>query len=488
MKTKCPLPKDFSGTKLVSGFLLSLMALSLTAVSAAVAAPFAYVSNAGSNSVSVIDGTTLLTTVPVGARPTGVAVNPARTRAYVFNQGAGTVSVIDLATNTVAATIVVGPAIPDDMAALGPGGIAVSGDNQRVYVANGANGTAAMIDVASNRVTSIATTLGMGPEPKLNGVVVVGTRAFFSDLEGHVFVVDGTSQIATITVGTEFSSRPMGIVAGRSSSVDRVYVVDLKNNFIEPTVLEVSVIDPIAIVPTVVATIPIEVDTMASPGGIAVSPDGNVLYVANDAQDEVFVVRLVGPATCWMPDESVPCVVARVGVGSLPFGVATDSTGTRVYAVNKTAGTVSVIDVESNTVLSTVTVGSSPSVLGAFVTVGPDRPDPGPNPNPTPAPPSCDDKIADLKTKAAKYGYYKHHNGYYKLKTALRLRAEATREIEKATTKVGVADARIVKAKKEFSRGDEALCANRYWRAAHEYWEAYEVAHRILKHHRYHRR
>ena len=76
----------------------------------AVAAPFAYITNTGSNSVSVIDTATntVVATVAVGFAPLGVAVNPAGTRVYVANNGSNNVSVIDTATNTVAATVAVG--------------------------------------------------------------------------------------------------------------------------------------------------------------------------------------------------------------------------------------------------------------------------------------------------------------------------------------------------------------------------------------------
>ena len=76
----------------------------------AVAAPFAYITNTGSNSVSVIDTATntVVATVAVGFAPLGVAVNPAGTRVYVANNGTNSVSVIDTATNTVVTTVTVG--------------------------------------------------------------------------------------------------------------------------------------------------------------------------------------------------------------------------------------------------------------------------------------------------------------------------------------------------------------------------------------------
>ena len=51
---------------------------------------------------------TVTAAVTVGARPYGVAVNPAGTRVYVTNWGANAVSVIDTASNTVTATVTVG--------------------------------------------------------------------------------------------------------------------------------------------------------------------------------------------------------------------------------------------------------------------------------------------------------------------------------------------------------------------------------------------
>jgi YVTN family beta-propeller protein len=68
------------------------------------------VANSGSNTVSVIDTTTLTVsaTVPVGTSPAGVAVDPAGTRVYVANLLDNTVAVIDTTTQTVIATVSVG--------------------------------------------------------------------------------------------------------------------------------------------------------------------------------------------------------------------------------------------------------------------------------------------------------------------------------------------------------------------------------------------
>src|SRR5215470_11885649 len=74
----------------------------------------AYITNSGSNTVSVIDTATntVVSTIPVGISPAGVAVTPDGSNVYVTNFTSNTVSVIDTATNTVVSTIPVGSA-PD---------------------------------------------------------------------------------------------------------------------------------------------------------------------------------------------------------------------------------------------------------------------------------------------------------------------------------------------------------------------------------------
>jgi YVTN family beta-propeller protein len=69
-----------------------------------------YVTNTGSNNVSVIDTASnmVIATVAVGSSPVGVSFTPDGARAYVANFNSGNVSVIDTATNTVVATIPAG--------------------------------------------------------------------------------------------------------------------------------------------------------------------------------------------------------------------------------------------------------------------------------------------------------------------------------------------------------------------------------------------
>src|SRR5258708_32507651 len=68
----------------------------------------AYITNLGSNTVSVIataTNTVVGLPIPVGLSPLGVAVTPDPSKVYVTNHGSSTGSVIDPASNSVSATI-----------------------------------------------------------------------------------------------------------------------------------------------------------------------------------------------------------------------------------------------------------------------------------------------------------------------------------------------------------------------------------------------
>src|SRR6266850_1369260 len=359
MKTKRPLPKRFSGTMRVSGIVVGLIAVLLSAASIAMAAPFAYVSSFGQDSVTVVDGATGSVVKPltrqdgIGAMPYGVAVNRVGTRAYVANFGDGTVSIIDMTTNTVIGT----PTVCESPACM-PTGVAVNDAGTRVYVANG-DGTITVIDATSNSVLMppLAHTGGA-----LAGIVVVGSKLFVADFgRGSVLAVD-------VNTGTFTSLRPngnvfapvFGIAASPSGSL--VYVPYGKLNSSQEFDLNVAVIDPNG--PTMIVSVPVgERDSNGespwnsgnSPAGIAVS--ASRVYVAVSAENTVDVI-----------DTTTNMKVASVPVGASPFGVAVDQSGAKVFVGNSGSGRMSMIDTATNTVTGpSVAVGPSPLVFGAFV-------------------------------------------------------------------------------------------------------------------------
>ena len=105
---------------------------------------YAYVSNGGANTVTVLDLVALRQerTIEVGQNPTGMAVNPRRNEVYVVNSRSGSVSVIDASANRVVATIPVRRL---------PYAISVGADGRRAYVANAGSNSVSVLDLDGRR-------------------------------------------------------------------------------------------------------------------------------------------------------------------------------------------------------------------------------------------------------------------------------------------------------------------------------------------------
>jgi len=137
------------------------------AVRAAEAASSAYVTNAGSASVSVINTATktVLTNISVGLTPEQIAITPNGAFAYVTNSGSNTVSVIATAGNTV-----VGIPIP---VGSNPVGIDITPNGAFAYVTNFGSipGSVSVIATASNTVVGTVTvgTTNTGIDMSPNG-------------------------------------------------------------------------------------------------------------------------------------------------------------------------------------------------------------------------------------------------------------------------------------------------------------------------------
>ena len=100
---------------------------------------------------------------------------------------------------------------------------------------------------------------------------------------------------------------------------------------------------------TVVATIGVG----NNPFGVAVTPDGTHAYVTANITFGSSQVSVIRTAT--------NTVVKTIPVGTSPFGVAVTPDGTKVYVANSGSNNVSVIARPANTVVATVPVGTGPA-------------------------------------------------------------------------------------------------------------------------------
>jgi YVTN family beta-propeller protein len=302
------------------------------------AAPFAYVANQGSNTVTVIDVSTVrqVATVVVGNSPYGVAASRDGRFVYVTVQGADAVAVIDGATHSLAAMI------PVDGSPMGPDGIAVSPSGDRVYVANDATNRLSVIDTTSR---SVIASIPVGVDPY--GVVVdpTGTRVYVSNSGADtVSVVDATtnSVIATVPV----LARPLGIAVDPTGS--RVFVAS-------QLARAVSVIDVARY--TLVASVEVGSERLVDDViGLAVDPSGTRIYVTQPLRNQITVI-----------DATTMAIAVRIPSRSYPLGVSASPDGSRIYVVNSLSNDVSVIDPSTHTVVGRVAVGLVPTAVGQFI-------------------------------------------------------------------------------------------------------------------------
>jgi YVTN family beta-propeller protein len=314
------------------------LALSVVVHGTAAAAPYAYITNAGSDTVSVIDidRNVVAATIQVGLSPQGVAVNTTGSRVYVANVGSNTVSVIDGVTNSVIATIPVG---------IEPSGVAVNAAGTRVYVASDVNNNVTVIDAQNNTVIA---TVPVGPTPL--GVVVnpAGTWVYVANADGaSVSVIDAAANtvIATVPVATV----PFFIAVNPAGT--RVYVTHLPQD--DPSSSTVSVIDTTS--NARIASIPLGWN---AGGGIAINASGTRVYVAALLGNVVAIDTSSNSIADVLPAE-----------GNFA-GISLNAAGTRVYVVDIVNNVVVAIDIASRTVIARIPVGLTPAALGQFIAPG----------------------------------------------------------------------------------------------------------------------
>jgi len=152
---------------------------------------YVYVTNKGSDTVSVIPTSSnmVTATVPVGTGPLGVAVSPNGDYAYVTNTfdgtaSYGTVSVISTATNVVTATITIG---------YDPVSVAITPNGAYAYVTNLQSNSVSVISTGAPIVSVSPSlwTMDVGQSETFTAVASGGSGTYTS----YQWYVDGVAQI-----------------------------------------------------------------------------------------------------------------------------------------------------------------------------------------------------------------------------------------------------------------------------------------------------
>jgi len=271
---------------------------------------YAYVTNGGNNTVSVIDvvNMRLDRQLQVGVNPTGVTANPKRNEVYVVNTGEnrdnrsgsnsftsnGSIAVIDSEKNTVAATIPVQK---------GPYFVDVDPTGDVAYVANSGSNSVSIIDLTARREIE---TVPVGDGPGQTRITP----------DGKSLVVSNHGGDSVTVLGPNGSNR------------------DWKTR----------------------ATL------TGCPGAtaIAVMKDSSKAFVACSAGHQVMVVQLaraVEPGGMARQDS----VEAMLDVGHAPVDIALKPDGGEVFVSNFGANTISEITATTDDVSGAYTMGSHPA-------------------------------------------------------------------------------------------------------------------------------
>ena len=298
-------------------------------------AGYAYITNNGDGTVSVINTITnlVVATIPLPQQPFGVTVSPTGSFVYISDSPENEVSVISTATNTVVNTIPSNGSIPR--------GMCVSPDGRSLYVVNEISGNVAVINTASG---ALITSVNVGISPYDVCVSLDGSRIYVTNQGSNsVSIINTISNtvINTLPVG----QNPNGIAISPDGS--QVYVTNGPAS-------SISVINTTT---NIVTAISGDIDLQVA---IVISPNGNYAYVSNGDSGSVSVF-----------DIKAQKVISTIQIpgASGPFGISINSDGSEVYVANQ-QGTVSVINTITNTITSTINVGLGPISFGNFITPG----------------------------------------------------------------------------------------------------------------------
>ena len=318
---------------------------------------FAYVTNQGSATVSVIDLTSnqKAQDISVGVEPYGIALTPDGTRAYVANSASNTVSVIDTASNSVAATI----AIPG----VQPRGLAITNNNggqgqQFVYVTQflsqpTASGGPGLDQGSEAKVFVLSTT----DDAQIQGVITLS--AHDTGFAANRTAFGGTEADPTFAYPNQLQAIALKNGRGYLPNVAASPEGPIKFNV--DTQAFLSVFDVAAKSELAGGTINLHAAVkaqtftaklfVANPWAIAFEHSSNDGYVASAASDVLVKVTLDEngvPSVVSVPAEGDTTRVALIDVGKNPRGVVVNNADTRAYVMNYISKDVSVIDLTAS--------------------------------------------------------------------------------------------------------------------------------------------
>ena len=333
-----------------------------------------YVTNLGSNTVSVIDGDTCNAhnhsgchrtppTITVGNIPDGVAIDEATHTVYVANVGDNTVSVINGATCNARVIWGCGQVPPTVSVGVQPAVPAVDEATDTVYVPNSNPGGPGSVSVIDGATCNASVRTGCGNTPPTVAVgantfpvaaavdqatdtvyeTVYGPSTGTTTTLGSVDVIDGATCNASVSSGcgqtpktVTVGSDPIGVVV--DPITESVFVLNEEDS-------TVSVIDGAicnAVHSAGCSQHPPDVATGFNPGYLDVDLASDTVYTSNQGQNDVSV--LDGGACTLTHHSACRKAAPTTTVGAGPAGVTVDAATHTIYVTSQVDNTLSVIN------------------------------------------------------------------------------------------------------------------------------------------------
>ncbi|MBV9793759.1 MAG: protein kinase [Actinobacteria bacterium] len=297
---------------------------------------------AGTTSAHSLAAPKLAGTIKVGQFPSFVTVAPDNKFAYITNVGSKTISVLDTATDKVSRTIPIRPGPPQF--------VSFSTDSKTAYVSvydtSGSVHLIVFIDTATGQVTGQVPVTNHTPGPSQvspddqylyvpnhNSMTMNGAmKAMTGPGQDDIDVISTATKKLVGTIAT--APNPHWITVGQNGLL---YVTNHTSG-------EITVINPNT--NQVVKVFPVG----ETPHAIYASPTTSRLAVTSYGGAEVFIVSTVTDK-----------VVATIPVGREPLDVEYSPDGRYICTANSEDNTVSVIDAATSKVIDTIKTGKQPT-------------------------------------------------------------------------------------------------------------------------------
>jgi YVTN family beta-propeller protein len=342
---------------------------------------YAYVTNGGSDTVTVLDVVNVRVDreLQVGRNPVAVAASPTRNEIYVVNSGVaganGSISVIDAEHNTVAATISVRRQ---------PVSIDLDAAGNLAYVANSGSNSVSVVDLKARREIA---QIGAGEEPAAARIAPDGKTLVVANRRGN-----------SVTLIDPASRRVRAVFEGCPGAAGAVILPDSSKAFIpcsaghQVMVIALAHADAQSAQPDRLEAL---MDVGRAPVDLALKPDGGEVFAANslsdsvseiyNTTDEVGDTYMIGadPVRGLVSRDNALLYVANlrsqevtvysiddgkrlspsIHVGDGPAALAFSAAGHLLFVVDSRSGDVAVVRTASQSLFTMLPVGRSPNAI-----------------------------------------------------------------------------------------------------------------------------